>query len=120
MVRRHVNTKAPSASRGSLFLFQDVLRYLAVSFATVAKLTGAAAHSARASSSCATKAGSGGFPMFALGETMYFAASPNSRSSLSDIFRKRSRNRPLERAPSPAARLNPALLSDGSARGASR
>jgi hypothetical protein len=33
-----------------------------------------------------------GFPMFALGETMYFAAFPNSRSSSSDIFLSRVRN----------------------------
>jgi hypothetical protein len=46
----------------------------------------------RPSSNCSTKAGSGGFPMFAFGETMYRAALPNSRSSLSDILLSRARS----------------------------
>lgn len=39
-------------------------------------------HSARASSNCNTKVGSGGLPIFAVGETIYRATLPNSRSFL--------------------------------------
>jgi hypothetical protein len=47
-------------------------------------------HSARASSNRSTKVGSGGLPIFAVGETMYRAALPNSRNSSSDMFLSRS------------------------------
>jgi hypothetical protein len=49
-------------------------------------------HSARASSSYSTKAGSGGLPMFAVDETIYRATFPNLRSSSSDFFLSRVRN----------------------------
>ena len=45
------------------------------------------------SSSCSTKVGSGGLPIFAPGETMYRAALPNSRNSSSDIFRSASQSK---------------------------
>jgi CheY-like chemotaxis protein len=48
-------------------------------------------HSAWASSNCSTNAGSGAFPIFALGETMYRAALPKFRNWSSDIFRSRVR-----------------------------